>query len=153
MRSQSRTRRRGAAIIEASLLLPILFMLLYGIMEYGRFLFVQHTCQNACREGARYALTHTQTITVAGQTQANSDAAVKSAVTSRLGNNQLQSQNITIFRTDQSGNNYNDWTSASFGQLITVRMTGTYRVPTALRIMLPATIALQFQSQMRSEAN
>lgn len=44
---------RGAAAVEFAMLLPILIMLAFGIMEFGRAYNVQATLTNAAREGAR----------------------------------------------------------------------------------------------------
>ncbi len=37
---------------------PIFFMLLFGIIEGGRFILYYQTLSNATREGARYAIVH-----------------------------------------------------------------------------------------------
>ncbi len=50
-----RRDRRGAAILELALLLPLLMMLVLGILEFGRALVVQEILTNAAREGARRA--------------------------------------------------------------------------------------------------
>ena len=45
--------RRGGAILEAALVLPILLALSFGMVEYGYYFFVKHTLQGAARDGAR----------------------------------------------------------------------------------------------------
>lgn len=47
--------RRGASIVEMALVVTVLMMLLFGIFEYARFLFVMHITHNAARDAARYA--------------------------------------------------------------------------------------------------
>ena len=58
----SRTRRRrssvGQALAEFALVAPIFFILLFGIIEGGRFILFYQTLNNATREGARYAIVH-----------------------------------------------------------------------------------------------
>lgn len=44
---------RGAAAVEFALLVPILIMLVFGIMEFGRAYNVQMSLTNAAREGVR----------------------------------------------------------------------------------------------------
>ncbi|WP_461172049.1 pilus assembly protein [Arthrobacter sp. Z1-9] len=44
---------RGAAAVEFALLVPILIMLVFGIMEFGRAYNVQISLTNAAREAAR----------------------------------------------------------------------------------------------------
>jgi hypothetical protein len=55
-RSRSRRRIRGQALVEFSLVAPLFFLLLFGIIEAGRFIFYYETLSSATREGARYAI-------------------------------------------------------------------------------------------------
>jgi Flp pilus assembly protein TadG len=50
------TDSKGATIIEFALVLPIFALLLFAIIEFGHYFFVQHTLQFATREGTRLAL-------------------------------------------------------------------------------------------------
>src|SRR5215212_6679906 len=50
---QLRTQR-AQAIVEFALVLPILMMLLVGILEVGRFIYIYASVNNASREAARY---------------------------------------------------------------------------------------------------
>lgn len=47
----------GAAAIEFAIVAPLLFVLLFGIIEFGAILYNQSVITNASREGARYAAT------------------------------------------------------------------------------------------------
>src|SRR5262245_13208010 len=47
--------RRGAAVIEFAVVAPVLFVLIFGIIEFGRMLMVAQMATNGSREGARYA--------------------------------------------------------------------------------------------------
>jgi Flp pilus assembly protein TadG len=49
-------RRRGAAVVEFAVIAPLFFMLVFGIIEFGRALMVQQILTNASREGARRAI-------------------------------------------------------------------------------------------------
>jgi TadE-like protein len=53
-----RRRRRplGQALVEFSLVAPMFFLLLFGIIEGGRFIYYYETLSHATREGARYAI-------------------------------------------------------------------------------------------------
>lgn len=53
-----RTASRGQALAEFALVAPFFFLLLFGIIEGGRFLMYYETLNNATREGARYAIVH-----------------------------------------------------------------------------------------------
>ena len=51
----SAARDRGAAAVEFALLLPVLLLLVFGIIDFGRALNAQITLTQAAREGARMA--------------------------------------------------------------------------------------------------
>lgn len=48
-----RTRRAGAVLLEAALIMPVLLLLTFGLMELGYFFYVQHGLTDAARAGAR----------------------------------------------------------------------------------------------------
>lgn len=56
-------RRRGAAIVEAALILPIFFMVVLGIVEFGRAFMITQMVQNCAREACRKAVTGSYTNT------------------------------------------------------------------------------------------
>lgn len=51
--SRADTRDRGSAAVEFALILPILLLVLFGIVDFGRLYFTQITLTDAAREGAR----------------------------------------------------------------------------------------------------
>lgn len=51
---RGRKREQGHAMTEMALTLPIILMLVMGIMDFGRALFVYSQLSNAAREGARW---------------------------------------------------------------------------------------------------
>lgn len=51
------TRRSGAAAVEAALVLPLFFLVVMGVIEFGRAFMVAQLLTNAAREGARTAIT------------------------------------------------------------------------------------------------
>ncbi len=53
-RAQGR-RRRGATLVEFALVAPVVFMFIFGLVEFGRLLMVQQALTNAAREGCREA--------------------------------------------------------------------------------------------------
>jgi Flp pilus assembly protein TadG len=53
---RSAHRARGQAMVEFALVAPMFFVLLFGIIEAGRFIFYYETLSHATREGARYAI-------------------------------------------------------------------------------------------------
>lgn len=51
-----RIARRGAALVEMALVLPVFMMVLLGIIEFGRALWVANMVTNAAREATRMAV-------------------------------------------------------------------------------------------------
>ena len=57
MRSdKSDARSRGQALVEFALVAPVFFLILFAVIEGGRFILYYETLNNATREGARYAI-------------------------------------------------------------------------------------------------
>jgi len=48
--------RRGVAAVEMAVIAPIFLVLVFGIIEFGRYLMVGQLVTNAAREGARMAI-------------------------------------------------------------------------------------------------
>ena len=61
--------RRGAAVVEFALVVPLFFMLVFGIIEFGQGFMVSQLINSAAREGARVAI-------ASGSTNADVEAAV-----------------------------------------------------------------------------
>jgi hypothetical protein len=51
-----RRNRQGAAVVEFAVVVPVFFLLVFGMIEYGRLVMVQQILTNASREGARRAV-------------------------------------------------------------------------------------------------
>jgi hypothetical protein len=45
-------------MVEFALVAPILFLLLFSIVEFGRFIYYSNVLNDATREGSRYAIVH-----------------------------------------------------------------------------------------------
>jgi hypothetical protein len=54
-RGDGRWRERGAALIEFALVMPILFLLVFGIIEFGRGYHTKSSLAHAAREAVRIA--------------------------------------------------------------------------------------------------
>lgn len=52
------SRTRGQALVEFSLVAPLFFLLLFAIIDFGRYVYYVQVLNNAAREGARYAIVH-----------------------------------------------------------------------------------------------
>jgi Flp pilus assembly protein TadG len=65
--------RRGATAVEFAIVAPVAFMLILGLIEFGRGLMVQHLLNNAARQGARVA-------TIEGKATSDVTTAVTNAL-------------------------------------------------------------------------
>ena len=50
------SRRSGVAAVEFAIVAPVFFVLVFGMIEFGRMVMVQQILTNASREGARRAV-------------------------------------------------------------------------------------------------
>jgi Flp pilus assembly protein TadG len=78
--------RRGTAIVEAAFVLPIFFMVVLGIVEFGRAMMVGQLVSNAARHGARLAI-------VQGSTNAEIETAVYDFLLESVG---VSSTDVTV---------------------------------------------------------
>ena len=86
LKHRARSRRRGAAAVEFAVVAPLLFLMVFGMIEYGRMVMVQQLLTNASREGARVAIL---------QSSANTD--VQTAVIDKIsGTIPVVTSDITI---------------------------------------------------------
>ena len=53
-----RDRSRGQGLVEFALVAPMVFVLILGTIEAGRFMLYYEVMNHAAREGARYAIVH-----------------------------------------------------------------------------------------------
>ena len=109
MIARTGTSRRGGAVLETAIVLPILLLMSFGLVEFADFFYLRHILQGAAREGARAAI-------LAGVADPN--AAVTQALTAAG----LDTANYTITTTPS------DLSSASPGDEIQVIVEGTWSV-------------------------
>lgn len=101
MQIRRRTRRPlqerdGTALVETALVLPIFFMVVLGIIEFGRAMMVAQLLNNGAREGARIAI-------MTGSTNAAVETAVLDFVEDAVGVNRNQ-VTVTITVSPATGN-------------------------------------------------
>ena len=51
-------RVRGQALVEFALVAPIFFLVMFSIIEFGRYVYTVQILNEAAREGARFAIVH-----------------------------------------------------------------------------------------------
>ena len=143
----NRKRRRGITIVEFSVVTILCAMLIFGVVEFGRILMVKQVMDNAAREGARYAVVHTNNL-------ATSD--IQNYVTTKLAGQtaQLTGLTISVYECDpNTGANLGAWTNAAFGNGIAVQISGQFNPLWRRLFFLPASMTFTSTAVMYSEAN
>ncbi len=51
-----RRNRQGAAAVEFAIVAPVFFLMVFGMIEFGRAIMVKQVMTNAARDGARLAI-------------------------------------------------------------------------------------------------
>jgi Flp pilus assembly protein TadG len=111
--------RRGAAAVEFAFVAPVLILLVFGMIEFGRMVMVQQVLTNASREGARVGILDDSTA-----------ADVSDAVNTYLTSSNITGATITVSPDPPS--------SAGYGGAVTV----TVGVPFSQVSWLPSPMYL-----------
>jgi len=122
--------QRGSTIVEFALVLPVILLLVFGMIEFGRVLNAQVIIRNAAREGAR--------VGSVGKSAGDITAVVQS-MTSTLGNDAA-----TISVTNAQGDS---------GERVVVHIDYTVNVVTPLISVFfgGSDVPLSAESSMRLE--
>jgi Flp pilus assembly protein TadG len=152
LRSRS-NRRRAAHLVELAFVAPAFFLFLFGVFEYGRYLFAMNTLNNAAREGARYAAVNTTAVTTA-QIQTYTDGYLAGMGPTLL-SGYTASGSISVYKADpNTGANLGAaWQNAAWGDGIGVSITGTYQPLFPGLTFLGDTLTISGSCVMSSEAN
>jgi Flp pilus assembly protein TadG len=131
-----RRNRQGAAVVEFAIVAPVFFLLVFGMIEYGRMVMVQQVITNASREGARVGVL---------------DGSTTSSVTTAV-NNYLTAAKISTSSATTTVSP-NPPSSAGYGGAVTV----TVGIPFSAVSWLPSPLylggkTLSATSTMRREA-
>jgi Flp pilus assembly protein TadG len=124
-----RKQRRGAAAVEFAIVAPVFFLLVFGMIEYGRMVMVQQIITNAAREGTRVAV-------LDGSTTSGTKTAVINAMAA--GNITITTSNVTVTPDPPS--------NATYGSPVTVSVT----VPFSQVSWLPSPMYLGGKSMTAS---
>ncbi len=105
--------KKGQALVEFALILPLLLLIIFGIIEFGRVLFIYSNLFNAAREGVRYGITMPRDYNGISQ-------HVKDAIVAVPDDN----VNIQVWYDDgpQSTNTFTNSTQVAVGQRVVVYM-------------------------------
>ncbi len=156
-------------------MLSVFLLLLFGIFEYCRFLFVLHVTNNAVREGARFASVNVGNSSTTSATITQYTTQMMSGVDAQLTNYQ-----VAVYAVDATGlaasppvirpatsstanppvypNPFNStdpnavpWNSAGFPNRIAVTVQGTYTPVLPTFLIMPSSIPLNLTAIMGAE--
>jgi Flp pilus assembly protein TadG len=146
-------RRRGMTLVETAICLSAAFLLIFGIFEYSRFVLMKTALENSAREGARFAVVHTNDKTTQD---------VKDAVTVKLAGLDAKLANFAVTvrgvvlrdgPNGPAGTVLASWDNASPTDGIEVEVSGDYNPVLASFVGLPEVMTLRAKATMYSEAN
>ncbi|HBY06523.1 MAG TPA: hypothetical protein DEH22_01535 [Chloroflexi bacterium] len=134
---ERRKKENGQALLEFALVLPILFLLVFGAVDLGRVFFAQIALTNAAREGVRYLTVYPDDI---DSSFAGSIAAAKSeAGFSGIAPGDVQ-VTVACSNVDEDANKCDSGTPAT--------VTVTYDFDLILGWILPTPITLERKAVM-----
>src|SRR5262245_56661742 len=142
----------GTVIVEAAFTLLTLLIILFGIMEAGRFFQVQETLTNAAREGARVAIAPlTQTTNLAS---CGSGGPIQTAVQNYLAGASIKNATITCETIRYSDGavigTYPAACTEACGTRVTV--SSDYQIMT-ISMFSPLSMTLRGKALMRNETS
>src|SRR5215212_5227487 len=97
---KNRTGECGATMAEFAIIAVVFFMIIFGIIEFGRLFYTHNALTDAARRGARYAVLHEVTdrecvkkVVVYGETHVNPSTCVETGPALING---LTTENVTV---------------------------------------------------------
>ena len=157
MNRRAKIQRKGHIVVEMSLILPLLLSLLFGMMEYGRFVMLQNLLTNASREGARVAA-----MSVGSTNTSINTAYIQNIVTQKMAGFSITNQTVNVYKynTSNPSDMSQNWqTAIAFQDQVAVSITGNYgpMLPfyqiNPLVITLPRAIPVQVTAIMMCESS
>lgn len=151
--------RKGAVAVEFAMASVLFFLFLFGIIEYGRFVFMYNLLENATREGCRFAVVNTNLEPTPPDTPTD---VVKRETEKYLSTAKDTYQNLSIVITayvgqpgfgETLGQARPTWTDARVNDLIQVRSQADFKPILPQFLLMGNTIQLNCVAAMYSEAN
>lgn len=164
MRLQKKSIKRAAAhTVEFAVVCPIVFMVLFGVFEYCRYIMARNVTENAIREACRFSVARTDTL------QTGVDAArIETELKSYLGRMGTQLTNVVVKTykadlygrpTDKNGAVVASTASAAafdetkFGDYICIEVTGDYKPCLPTFLWMSGITQIKAYAVMCSEGN
>lgn len=135
-RQAKKKMEKGAAMVEFALLAPLLFFLLFIIIELGLMFWVNLTMQYAVREGARYSVTGQSNLDPATVNQQRYLAVIQKIKDSSMGLYDRINPTIVVNKIAQTPGTYSNTMFGTPEQNIVLQLNCTWPVVTpAWRLM------------------
>lgn len=134
-------QRRGAALVEMAIVLPVFVTIMLGMIEFGRALMVGQLITNAAREGARLAVLN-------GSVNTEVDTTVKTFL---QGAANVAQADITVAITVSNAAAANQLSATASGDVVTVRVSIPFSKVSYLTPNFLASTTLTGVSAMRHE--
>jgi Flp pilus assembly protein TadG len=142
---EHRKMRCGVAAVEAAIVLPLAFMFMFAIFDFGRAITVKQLLENATHAAVRQAVVGTTTLTTSD---------IQTTVTNGMGRLALQGMIVQVYQADPvTGANIGLWTKAANGQCIAVQVTGNFVPMVPTFSLLKTSLAMSSKAMMTVEAN
>jgi Flp pilus assembly protein TadG len=136
--------RRGAALVEAAIVMNIFLLFIFGIFEFGHFVMVRQLMDNAARDGARMAATGALTVTT---------AQIQAQVTTELSGQGPSNLQINVFQANPTtGANIGAWTNAGLGKTVACQITGTYQPMLSMAHLIPNSFTITSEAMVYSQS-
>jgi Flp pilus assembly protein TadG len=111
------SRRRGTAVMETAIVLPMLLFMAFGLAEFGQYFFIASTFEAAARDAARVSIM---------STAQQGDPATAATRTLGYSNITFNSSWLTIIDISNSSATVTDVSTIAPGHLLTFTIQTTY---------------------------
>lgn len=121
--------RRAATAVEFAFCAPILFLLMFGIFEYGSAIMMNEILTDAARRACRVAII-----------EGSSTATIKAAATDYLTGFGVSGENVTVTINDGSGNVTEAQDVPAYSEMsvtVTIPADNVTWMPTGVQIYIP----------------
>ena len=137
---ESDRSHRGQALVEFSIILPVFFLLVAGMFDFGLGIYSDLTLVNAAREGARV-----------GVIDPGNRGAIETRVRAMAGNLDDAKLNVTITCERPSGNTFVSCSNPMWQPGDATNVTVDYRYSMFFPLLFGTEIPLSSESKMRIE--
>lgn len=153
-------RPRAVVAVETALVMPLILLMVFSVVEYGRYLATREVIEHAVREAARFSVVRiVDTTTQESQVQDEVHRMMAGFESNLVGFN--PNSNIRVYKAHPvTGANTGSWKDAGFGEYIAVEVVGEFRtlfsafhLPGLGGIEILGNVPINVKVLMYSEAN